>query len=73
MMEDTAGPKPARTVTCPGCGGPSRFAPDNRWRPFCSERCRTADLGAWAEDRYRVAADPQADADDPGALPADGR
>lgn len=48
----------ARQVRCPGCGGPSLFAPANPWRPFCSERCRTTDLGAWATERYRVAAAP---------------
>ncbi|MGH9256897.1 MAG: DNA gyrase inhibitor YacG [Vicinamibacterales bacterium] len=30
---------------------------DERWRPFCSERCRTEDLARWAEGRYRVAGD----------------
>ena len=53
---------PARTVRCPGCGGPSRYAPENRFRPFCSERCRELDLGAWASERYRVARP----ADEPG-------
>jgi endogenous inhibitor of DNA gyrase (YacG/DUF329 family) len=24
------------------------------WRPFCSERCRTIDLGNWAAETYRV-------------------
>ncbi|WP_348753324.1 DNA gyrase inhibitor YacG [uncultured Aquincola sp.] len=48
-----------RTVKCPACGGPSLYAPENKWRPFCSERCRTADLGAWAEGRYRLPAESQ--------------
>ncbi len=26
----------------------------NPCRPFCSERCRLIDLGAWAEERYRI-------------------
>src|SRR5262245_44183746 len=26
---------------------------DPRWRPFCSERCRTEDLARWAEGSYR--------------------
>jgi endogenous inhibitor of DNA gyrase (YacG/DUF329 family) len=34
---------------------------DPRWRPFCSERCRTEDLARWAEGRYTVAGDPVAD------------
>jgi endogenous inhibitor of DNA gyrase (YacG/DUF329 family) len=31
---------------------------DAQWRPFCSERCRTADLAQWADGRYRVAGEP---------------
>ena len=30
------------------------FTPQNRWRPFCSERCKQIDLGDWAAERYRV-------------------
>jgi endogenous inhibitor of DNA gyrase (YacG/DUF329 family) len=50
-------------VPCPTCKGPSRFAPDNPWRPFCSQRCRAIDLGAWASEGYRVAG--TAPTDDP--------
>ena len=31
---------------------------DERWRPFCSERCRNEDLARWADGRYRVAGEP---------------
>jgi endogenous inhibitor of DNA gyrase (YacG/DUF329 family) len=47
----------SRIVTCPSCGGPSVYAPDNRFRPFCSERCKNADLGAWASESFRMPAD----------------
>jgi endogenous inhibitor of DNA gyrase (YacG/DUF329 family) len=47
----------SRIVTCPSCGGPSVYAPDNRFRPFCSERCKSADLGAWASESFRMPAD----------------
>jgi len=30
---------------------------DERWRPFCSERCRNEDLARWADGRYHVAGD----------------
>ena len=59
----------APTVTCPTCRGPARYAPDNRWRPFCSERCRLHDLGAWASEKYRVASPPPEDDDDAEAPP----
>ena len=43
-----------RIVRCPTCGGPSVYGPENPFRPFCSERCKLQDLGAWASERYRV-------------------
>jgi len=40
---------------------------DERWGPFCSERCRNEDLARWADGRYRAAGDaaqpPEADLD----------
>ncbi|HEX2651638.1 MAG TPA: DNA gyrase inhibitor YacG [Burkholderiales bacterium] len=50
-----------KTVPCPRCGTLSLFAPANPWRPFCSERCKTIDLGAWASESYRVAGPGQGD------------
>jgi len=44
-----------KTVPCPRCGAQAPFAPANPWRPFCSERCKMIDLGAWASESYRVA------------------
>jgi endogenous inhibitor of DNA gyrase (YacG/DUF329 family) len=35
-----------------------RHPVDERWRPFCSERCRNEDLARWADGRYRVAGEP---------------
>lgn len=51
----------ALKVDCPTCGRKTGFSPANPWRPFCSERCKTVDLGAWASEAYRVAGDPQED------------
>jgi uncharacterized protein len=42
-------------VACPNCRQKSEFSPKNQWRPFCSERCKLIDLGAWANEEYRVA------------------
>lgn len=61
---------PPRTVRCPTCGGPARYAPDNRWRPFCSERCRQIDLGGWASERFRVPDPTPPDTDAAGEPPA---
>jgi len=48
----------SRIVTCPTCGGDSVYAPENPFRPFCSERCKNVDFGAWASESYRLAARP---------------
>ncbi len=54
-----------RKVPCPRCRAPALFSERNRWRPFCSERCRNADLGAWASEDYRVGAEVPGDGDEP--------
>jgi uncharacterized protein len=39
------------------------------WRPFCSERCKMADLGRWLSGNYRVPVrenDDETDAEAPG-------
>jgi endogenous inhibitor of DNA gyrase (YacG/DUF329 family) len=60
----------ARIIRCPGCGGDSVYAPSNPFRPFCSERCRGADLGAWASEGYRVPEPPSPfDGDDGEPVP----
>ncbi|MDP2769748.1 MAG: DNA gyrase inhibitor YacG [Giesbergeria sp.] len=48
---------PARQVACPACRGPSLYSTQNPWRPFCSERCKQMDLGAWASEGFRVPAE----------------
>jgi len=42
-----------------------KWTAENRWKPFCSERCKTIDLGQWAAEKYRVPADKQEPEDDP--------
>lgn len=54
----------AISVDCPTCGRKVPFEPSSRWRPFCSARCKTVDLGAWAAERYRIAGDARQDATD---------
>jgi endogenous inhibitor of DNA gyrase (YacG/DUF329 family) len=43
-----------KIVRCPQCGGNSVWNSANKFRPFCSERCKLIDLGAWASESYRV-------------------
>ncbi len=56
----------ARIVNCPQCGRPVAWDTAQRHRPFCSERCRVIDLGAWASENYRI---PEKQ-DQPGDEPA---
>ena len=58
MSENKPAAFEARTVKCPACGGPSRY------RPFCCERCKNLDLGAWASEEFRVPSAPQPASDD---------
>jgi hypothetical protein len=41
---------------CPICKRPTDSENDSEF-PFCSERCRLLDLGAWAAEKY-VVSDP---------------
>jgi len=47
-------PTRARSVSCPRCGAQVAWSPENRYRPFCSERCKLIDLGDWAAEKFRV-------------------
>ena len=57
-----------RIVPCPQCGKTVEWTSSSRWRPFCSERCKLIDLGAWATGAYRipVAQPPESGEDAPG-------
>ncbi len=39
-------------MKCPICK--KEVEPQGPFHPFCSERCRTIDLGNWAADKYRI-------------------
>ena len=46
-----------KIIKCPQCGGESIFASGNVYRPFCCERCKNIDFGAWASESFRMEAD----------------
>ena len=46
-----------KIVKCPTCGISVAWLPENVFRPFCAERCKMIDLGAWAESEYSIASD----------------
>jgi endogenous inhibitor of DNA gyrase (YacG/DUF329 family) len=53
---------------CPTCRRPVDWA-NAPYRPFCSERCRLVDLGAWLTERHAIPGEPVAldGAQDPDA------
>ena len=44
---------------CPSCHRPTTWE-NNPHRPFCSERCKLIDFGAWANEEYGVPAEESA-------------
>jgi endogenous inhibitor of DNA gyrase (YacG/DUF329 family) len=61
--------------TCPTCRrvveSATATADARPYRPFCSERCRSADLGNWLNASYRISA-PIAEEDLDQGLSAEG-
>jgi uncharacterized protein len=43
-------------VRCPNCGKQTEYN-GNEFRPFCSERCKLIDFGAWADEEYALPAE----------------
>jgi len=61
------------TVRCPTCGRAVEWSESSAWRPFCSERCRLRELGAWASEQHAIPGEaveaeekPKGEEEDPG-------
>ena len=50
-------------LRCPTCRRAIEWSDQFPHRPFCSERCRLIDLGAWLSEKHAIA-DDSAAADD---------
>lgn len=50
-----------KKIKCPQCSGPSLWNESNESRPFCCNRCKLIDLGAWASEEYNIPASPSVD------------
>jgi len=50
-------------ITCPVCKNLTTWE-ENPYRPFCSERCKLIDLGAWASEKYKVPAKKEEEEDE---------
>jgi uncharacterized protein len=44
-----------RSVKCPTCGKPVIWEAEQKFRPFCSERCKLIDLGEWVTAEKKIA------------------
>ena len=59
------------TVKCPTCGRSIEWSEQSPFRPFCSERCRVIDLGAWLTEKHAIPGDEAGLAPDAAEDPAD--
>ena len=41
-------------TNCPTCKKTIEYSTTNKFRPFCSERCKLIDLGEWADEAHRI-------------------
>jgi len=57
----------AGAMACAICGS-AVARRDNPTFPFCSERCRTIDLGNWLGESYRIPTEESGDEPDAGEL-----
>ncbi len=60
-------PKPQ--FRCPACRRPFALSIDPKSSqhqsfPFCSERCKLVDLGAWLDAEYRIPSQPDEESED---------
>ncbi|MBE8214995.1 MAG: DNA gyrase inhibitor YacG [Endozoicomonadaceae bacterium] len=41
-------------LQCPNCKTSVVFSAENIYRPFCTQRCRSIDLGLWTSGSYAI-------------------
>lgn len=61
-------PRRHMQFTCPTCKRRTRILQEDplqlpRFFPFCSERCKLIDLGAWLDAGYRIVGKPDEEED----------
>jgi endogenous inhibitor of DNA gyrase (YacG/DUF329 family) len=44
----------ATIIKCPTCRREVEWSPASSYRPFCSDRCRLIDLGAWFTEQHKI-------------------
>ena len=43
-----------KKIDCPHCGKEDTWYLKNRFKPFCSARCKLIDLGEWASESRKI-------------------
>ncbi len=56
-------------VKCPTCKRAVDWSSESVYRPFCSDRCRLIDLGAWLTEKHAIAGEEELDTDAPDPMP----
>ena len=52
-----------KSFPCPRCDEATTWE-NNEFRPFCSDRCKLIDLGAWANEDYKLPTEDAPQAED---------
>jgi hypothetical protein len=55
--------------TCPTCNKSTEQINDNQWLPFCCERCKLIDFGAWLDGSHAIPGEETAIIPDDDFLP----
>ena len=48
-------------VKCPTCKKDVAWTKEQKYRPFCYQRCQQIDFGDWASESYSIPVDPSFD------------
>src|SRR6202162_1583517 len=61
----------ATIVKCPTCRRPVDWSENSAYRPFCSDRCRLIDLGAWLTEQHKIPDEGSAAGEESRGVPSD--
>ena len=45
-------------ICCPTCHKQDTWSKENKFKPFCSDRCKLIDLGEWPNESRKIASQP---------------
>lgn len=51
-------------ICCPTCKKAVPWVAEEKFKPFCSERCKLIDLGDWATEAHRIPGEPYTEESD---------